>query len=80
MNDLLPGPEKPRKNTAAITCWVLAAAVLLLSLPGLPSALREHAEQGKHWTEVAGYAAGWFIPAAVLAVVGYVLYKRPKRG
>jgi hypothetical protein len=77
--DRPPEPRPPRKNTAAIVCFVLAAAYALLALPGLPASLRKQQEQGKDTGSLVAFTAGYFAPAPVLAVIGFALYKRPRR-
>jgi hypothetical protein len=77
--DSPPEPRPPRKNTGAIVCFVLAAAYALFALPGLPASLRHQAEQGKDTGSLVAFTAGYFTPPVILAVIGFVLYKRPRR-
>ena len=62
-------PQKPRKNTGAIVCFVLAAAYALLALPGLPASLCKQQEQGKDTGSLVAFTAGYFTPPVILTVM-----------
>jgi hypothetical protein len=60
-------------------CFGLAGFFALVALAGLPSGLASQQEQGKDVTWAAGFLAGTFAPAGVMAAVRYALSRRPRR-